>query len=320
MYAGDRSRKENLIEHGFRLPSALDNRPLTFEEFMSRVGQRIYTSATPGDYELQVSKEDGQIVEQIIRPTGLVDPLVEVRPIVSDNSYAGQVRDFIQEVESVIKRGNRAIATTLTKSMAEDLSEFLKEEGFQAEYLHSEIDTLERIEILTKFRKGTFDILVGVNLLREGLDLPEVELIGILDADKEGFLRSDTSLIRIIGRAARNISGRVILYADEMTQSMKRAIDETTRRREKQLAYNREYAITPQTIKKKIRDITEELKSEHERAVAAQLRIEEERFKENPKKVIKEKRAAMNDAVKTLDFETAAILRDEIKVLEEKMR
>ena len=230
MYAGDASRKKTLIEHGFRLPSAADNRPLKFNEFEERVGQVIYTSATPAEYEFKVS---GQVVEQVIRPTGLIDPAVEVRPITgsADKKSKGQIADFIAETEKTVKRGNRVIATTLTKKMAEDLSEFLKEKGVKAEYLHSDIKTIDRIQILTEFRKGKFDCLVGVNLLREGLDLPEVSFIGILDADKEGFLRSETSLIQTIGRAARNVEGRVILYADNITGSMKKAIDETERRR-----------------------------------------------------------------------------------------
>ena len=225
MFAGDRSRKDTLVEHGFRLPSARDNRPLTFDEFAARVGQVIYTSATPGPYEKQHSvAPHGQIVEQIIRPTGLIDPELVVRPIAETGAFRGQVADFIDESEIVIKRGGRAIATTLTKQMAEDLAEFLRERKIKAEYLHSDIKTIDRIQILTDFRKGEFDILVGVNLLREGLDLPEVELVGILDADKEGFLRSETSLIQTIGRAARNVLGRVILYADVMTGSLERAI------------------------------------------------------------------------------------------------
>lgn len=316
MYAGDKARKETLIEHGFRLPSAKDNRPLTFKEFRERVGQIIFTSATPGPYEKEHSK---QVVEQVIRPTGLIDPEVIVRPIQTKGEYMGQVSDFISEAEKAIKKGGRAIATTLTKRMAEDLSEFLKEKKINAKYLHSEIKTIERIEILTEFRKGEFDVLVGVNLLREGLDLPEVTFIGILDADKEGFLRSETSLIQIIGRAARNIEGRVILYADRITGSMERAIGETKRRRIIQMAYNKEHGITPVTIKKKIKDITDTLEREHHHAVEMLLETDSKLFEKDPKKLIKAKRQEMEDAVRDLDFETAAIIRDEIKVLENKL-
>jgi excinuclease ABC subunit B len=313
MYAGDASRKRSLVEHGFRLPSACDNRPLTFKEFEERVGQLIYTSATPGKYEVENSQN---VVEQIIRPTGLIDPEIVIRPIVGNTSgYEGQITDFVNEAEKVIKKDYRAIATTLTKRMAEDLSEYLKERKIKAEYLHSDIETLERIKILTAFRQGTFDVLVGVNLLREGLDLPEVSLIGILDADKEGFLRSETSLIQTIGRAARNVEGRVILYADTMTGSMERAISETSRRRTIQLAYNKEHGITPQTIKKKIADITDRMETEHQKAVGTLLAVDRGLFAKNPKKMIKEKERQMNEAVKLLDFETAAILRDELRVL-----
>jgi len=331
MYAGDASRKQSLVDFGFRLPSARDNRPLKFHEFEERVGQVLYTSATPGKYEIE---KNPKVVEQVIRPTGLVDPEIIVRPITgkgssrtvleseksrtvldSQNFYAGQVFDFIVEAEKVIKGGGRVIATTLTKKMAEDLSVFLKEKGVKAEYLHSDIKTIERIEILTKFRRGEFDCVVGVNLLREGLDLPEVELIGILDADKEGFLRSETSLIQIIGRAARNIKGRVILYADNVTGSMERAVAETNRRRALQVAYNKKHGITPRTIVKKIHDITEELDL-HRKAVKTLVALD---LAANPKtltKLIREKERQMNAAVKILDFETAALLRDEIAELE----
>ena len=316
MYAGDRARKETLVEHGFRLPSAKDNRPLQFDEFNERVGQIIYTSATPADYEREISQN---IVEQVIRPTGLIDPEIEVRPIRANDTYKGQVTDLIAEAEIVIKRNGRVLATTLTKKMAEDLSEYLKEKGMKAEYLHSDIKTIDRIIILSDFRKGKFDCLVGVNLLREGLDLPEVELIGILDADKEGFLRSETSLIQTIGRAARNIAGRVILYADSVTGSMERAISETNRRREIQIAHNKKHGITPKSIIKNIADITEQLQGDHEKAVGTLLSIDMELFKKNPRKLIKDKERQMNGAVKILDFETAAILRDEIKELEKKL-
>lgn len=315
MYGGDASRKQNLVEYGFRLPSAKDNRPLRYEEFDARVGQVLYVSATPSDKEKELSE---RIVEQIVRPTGLIDPKLEVRPVIEGGKYKGQVQDFISEAKAEIKKGGRVIATTLTKKMAEDLSEYLKNENIKAEYVHSDIKTIERIKILTQFRKGEFDILVGVNLLREGLDLPEVTLIGILDADKEGFLRSETSLIQTIGRAARNVDGRVILYADSITNSMKKAIDETNRRRGVQEEYNKKHGITPKTIIKKIQDITQAMDSDHKKAVKRELEIDEKIFAKNPKKLIKLKEKQMNEVVKELDFETAAILRDEIKVLREK--
>ena len=313
MYAGDQARKKNLVEFGFRLPSALDNRPLRYEEFDEHVGAVVYTSATPGAYERETS---GKIVEQVIRPTGLVDPEISVRPVRESGAYPGQISDFIRETELEVGRGGRVIATTLTKKMAEDLSLYLKEKGIKAEYLHSDIKTIDRIKILTQFRKGEFDCLVGVNLLREGLDLPEVTFIGILDADKEGFLRSETSLIQIIGRAARNVAGRVTLYADSVTGSMKYAIDETNRRRAIQVAYNEEHGITPETILKTIHDITEDLESDHDKAVRTILAIDEAGFDRNPRKTIRRKEKEMKDAVKILDFETAAILRDEIRALE----
>ncbi|KND47650.1 MAG: excinuclease ABC subunit B [Parcubacteria bacterium C7867-006] len=313
MYGGDASRKQSLVDFGFRLPSAKDNRPLKFNEFEERVGQVIYTSATPSTYEKEHSE---QVVEQVIRPTGLIDPVVDVKPIVEKGSYPGQVKDFIKEAEKSIKDGGRVIATTLTKKMAEDLSEYLKEKGIKAEYLHSDIKTIERIEILTNLRRGTFDVLVGVNLLREGLDLPEVKLIGILDADKEGFLRSETSLIQIIGRAARNIDGRVILYADTVTKSMKYAIDETARRRTLQMEYNKKHGITPKTIIKKIQDITDQLRNEHQKTVSALLEVDKKMLEKDPAKLIRQKEKQMDGAVKILDFETAAILRDEILELQ----
>lgn len=340
MYAGDASRKKNLIDYGFRLPSAADNRPLKFDEFENRVGQTIYTSATPSVYEKEHSE---QVVEQVIRPTGLIDPQIVIKPIISSKNYpgqtrlpapdaaqsdrkkigrnitsagyGGQVKDFIEEAEKTIKNGFRVIATTLTKKMAEDLSEYLKEKKIKAEYLHSDIQTLDRIQILTEFRKGKFDVIVGVNLLREGLDLPEVALIGILDADKEGFLRSETSLIQIIGRAARNVEGRVILYADNFTGSMERAIKETERRRNIQIAYNTKHGITPKTIIKNIRDITETIQSEHQKTIGDLMIIDKVQFEKNPSEFIKEKEKQMDAAVKILDFETAAIIRDEIAAL-----
>jgi excinuclease ABC subunit B len=318
MQAGDASRKKTLVDYGFRLPSAKDNRPLNFKEFEERVGQTIYTSATPSDYERENSE---QIVEQVIRPTGLVDPIVDIKPITEVKGKSkSQIYDFIDEALKVIKGGGRVIATTLTKKMAEDLSEYLKEKGVKAEYLHSEIKTIDRIDILTNFRKGKFDCVVGVNLLREGLDLPEVEFIGILDADKEGFLRSDTSLIQTIGRAARNAAGRVVLYADNITGSIERALGETNRRREKQIAYNKKHGITPKTIIKNIHDIAEHLRSDHDKAVAELLKIDLDMINKKPVKLIKQKEAQMNDAVKILDFESAAILRDEIAVLKDKIK
>ena len=316
MYAGDQSRKKTLVEFGFRLPSAQDNRPLKFDEFEKRVGQVVYTSATPGKYELEHSK---YIAQQVIRPTGLLDPIVEVKPIVEKGKYKGQIFDFIDEAAVVVKKKERAIATTLTKKMAEDLSEYLSEKGLASKYLHSDIKTIERIEILSAFRRGEFDCLVGVNLLREGLDLPEVSLIGILDADKEGFLRSETSLIQTIGRAARNSAGRVILYADHMTGSMERAINETKRRRTLQEKYNTENGITPMTIIKKIHDITDQLQNDHKKAVSALLSIDEALLQKDPKKLLDEKEDQMAQAVQDLDFETAALLRDEIIEIKEKI-
>jgi len=315
MYAGDQARKKNLIDFGFRLPSAKDNRPLTFDEFAKFVGQVIYTSATPGKYEIEKSDKP---IEQVIRPTGLLDPEIIIRGVNETDSYIGQVQDFIQETEKVVKGGGRVLVTTLTKKMAEDLSEYLNEKGVKAEWIHSDVKTLDRITLLSEFRKGVFDCLVGVNLLREGLDLPEVELVGILDADKEGFLRSETSLIQTIGRAARNVLGRVILYADNMTGSLDRAIGETNRRREKQFEYNKKHGITPKTIKKEIKDIAEQLRSDHEETVSEILKIEADLYAKSPKKFIKEKRKNMEAAVERLDFETAALIRDQIAILEEK--
>ncbi len=317
MFAGDRSRKDTLVEFGFRLPSAVDNRPLKFPEFEERVGQQIYTTATPGKFEMAKLEESGQKpVEQIIRPTGLVDPIIDVRPIVENGDYPGQVKDFIEESVKVIKGGARVLVTTLTKRMAEDLTDFLTEKGINTKYIHSDVDTIERIEILTDFRRGKFDCLVGVNLLREGLDLPEVELVAILDADKAGFLRSETALIQTIGRAARNVNGRVVLYADEMTNALEYAIGETNRRRDRQIAYNTAHGITPTTIAKEIKSITDQMRTEHDETVDTLLKIDVELFKKNPVKVLKEKRQSMEDAVAILDFESAAIIRDEIAYLE----
>ncbi|TSC86599.1 MAG: UvrABC system protein B [Parcubacteria group bacterium Gr01-1014_8] len=313
MYAGDRARKLTLIEHGFRLPSAVDNRPLKFEEFLENTGQTLYTSATPSLYELNKS---GKPVEMIVRPTGLLDPEILVRPIIGRGDYEGQVRDFIKEAEAVTKRGARSLVTVLTKKMAEDLAQFLVERGIKARYVHSDVLTIERIEILTDFRKGVFDVLVGVNLLREGLDLPEVELVGILDADKEGFLRSETSLIQTMGRAARNVNGRVLLYADNITGSMERAIGETNRRRGVQAEYNKKHGITPKTIEKKIRDITGDIARVRERAIKELADMDTAAYGGDKRKMIKDKRRQMHEAADRLDFETAALLRDEIRILE----
>jgi excinuclease ABC subunit B len=319
MYKADASRKQNLVEHGFRLPSAKDNRPLRYPEFQERIGDMVFVSATPGPYEYEVSQN---VAEQIVRPTGLLDPVIEQRGVKVDTeaSYPGQIQDFINEAEGEIERGGRILATTLTKKMAEDLSDYLIEKGIKAVYLHSDVKTIERIEIITKFRKGEYEILVGVNLLREGLDMPEVTLIGILDADKAGFLRSETSLIQTIGRAARNDRGRVIVYADGMTDALQAAIDETKRRRTLQEAHNKKHGITPVTIKKRIKDITDQLRTDHAKNVQTELETDLEAFGGNIAKLLKYKKRAMNVAAKELDFERAAIIRDELVVLEEKLK
>jgi len=301
MYAGDQSRKTALIENGFRLPSALDNRPLKFEEFEQRINQMIFTSATPSVYEKEHSTK---VTEQIIRPTGLLDPQLEIK------SAQGQVKDVFLEIEKIVEKKERVLITTLTKKMAEDLSEFLKEQGVATEYLHSDVDTLDRVRILEGLRRGDFDVLVGVNLLREGLDLPEVSLVAIMDADKEGFLRSETSLIQTIGRAARNISGRVIMYADNVTGSMKRAIDETNRRRQIQADYNKKHHITPQTIKKNIKSIVD-----HEINPLPTPDFAELESLEDIAGYIKMKEKEMKDAARGLQFERAALIRDEISQL-----
>ncbi|OUM88806.1 MAG: excinuclease ABC subunit B [Bacillus thermozeamaize] len=301
MYNGDRARKEVLIEHGFRLPSAADNRPLKFEEFERHINQIIFVSATPGEYELEKAPD---VVEQIIRPTGLVDPEVEVRPI------AGQIDDLISEINKRVERDERVLITTLTKRMAEDLTDYLKEVGIRVRYMHSEIKTLERMQILRDLRLGEFDVLVGINLLREGLDLPEVSLVAILDADKEGFLRAERSLIQTIGRAARNANGKVIMYADQITESMRRAIDETNRRRAIQMAYNEKHGITPQTVKKAVRDVIEAVKVAEQKADY----LDERRFKELARKdreqLLARLEAEMKEAARNLMFERAAELRD----------
>jgi excinuclease ABC subunit B len=331
MYEGDRSRKVTLVEHGFRLPSAMDNRPLRFDEFLDRIGQRIFVSATPGPYEL---RESSRVVEQIIRPTGLVDPEVVVRPT------KGQVDDLIHEIKLRADRDQRILVTTLTKKMAEDLTDYLLEMGLRVRYLHSEIDTVQRIEILRDLRLGEFDALIGINLLREGLDLPEVTLVAILDADKEGFLRSETSLVQTIGRAARNVDGQVIMYADEVTPSMRRAIDETNRRRRLQIEYNQANGIDPQTVRKRVTDIIQALRGEEEGTAAggrarkgraptpargrAGRRAAEPLASGMPKddlvRLIQSLEEEMHEAAKDLRFEYAARLRDEVADLRRELR
>ena len=301
MYRGDRSRKETLVEHGFRLPSALDNRPMRFEEWLDAVGQVVFVSATPGEYELEMS--EGEVVELINRPTGLLDPEVEVR------RATGQVQDLVVEIKEVIKRDERVLVTALTKRMSEDLDEHFQEIGIRCRYLHSEVQTFERVEILQDLRRGKYDVVVGVNLLREGLDLPEVSLVAILDADKEGFLRSDTALIQTIGRAARNENSRVILYADRITDSMQRAMDETDRRRSLQAEFNREHGIVPRSVKKNIRaSIDEAVRAQ--KVVRTTVGQSEDDFAVLERLDDLEKE--MLAAAEALDFERAAELRDQI--------
>ena len=302
MYEGDRSRKQNLVDYGFRLPSALDNRPLKFFEFEDLIKQAIYVSATPGPYELE--KTHGQMVDQIIRPTGLLDPLIEVRPT------KNQIDDLIEEVHKTIEKKERVLVTTLTKKMAEDLTTYLTENGIKVRYLHSDIKTIERSEIIRELRLGEFDVLVGINLLREGLDIPEVSLIAILDADKEGFLRSETSLIQTIGRAARNSEGRVIMYADTITKSMKKAIDETERRRKIQEDFNKAHGIVPTTIKKNIAEIIQITKKKEEEEI-------EEFSKDDIETILINMESEMYKAAEELDFERAAALRDQIKAMKD---
>ncbi|HYV02314.1 MAG TPA: helicase-related protein, partial [Actinomycetota bacterium] len=312
MYEGDMSRKKTLVEYGFRLPSALDNRPLMFGEFTDRVQQVVFMSATPSPYELQVSQ---RVVEQIVRPTGLIDPEVEIRPT------KGQVDDLIEEIRKRTEAGFRILVTTLTKKMAEDLTDYLIEMGLRVRYLHSEVDTIQRIEILRDLRLGEFDVLVGINLLREGLDLPEVSLVAILDADKEGFLRSETSLIQTIGRAARNVEGKVLMYADTVTDSMKSAISETNRRRKIQMEFNLEHGIDPQSIRKKVTDILLALQGDQRRSALTPDRSRRRRreFPDMPRdeleRLIRSLEEEMHEAAKDLRFEYAARLRDEVQEL-----
>ena len=301
MYAGDRARKDTLVEYGFRLPSAYDNRPLTFDEFYERVGQKIFVSATPGEFERSKS---ANIVEQVIRPTGLLDPMITVKPT------EGQIDDIISQINIRTQRGERVLITTLTKKMAEDLTDYLTDAGIKVRYMHHDIDTIERMEIIRGLRTGEFDVLVGINLLREGLDIPEVSLVAILDADKEGFLRSETSLVQTIGRAARNANGEVIMYADSVTPSMERAIRETFRRREKQENYNREHGITPKTIVKGVRDVIEITSKPKARSLKIQNMPKRER-----EQLIEQMTREMKEAAKMLEFEHAAFLRDEIAKL-----
>ena len=308
MYAGDRSRKQSLIENGFRLPSAYDNRPLNFEEFEENINQVLFVSATPGPYEIEHSTT---VTEQIIRPTGLLDPIIEVRPI------ENQIDNLVGEINQVIEKGERVLITTLTKKMSEDITNYLKEIGIKVKYLHSDIDTLERTEIIRDLRLGKFDVLVGINLLREGLDIPEVSLVAILDADKEGFLRSETSLIQTVGRAARNSEGRVIMYADKITRSMAATIEETKRRREIQDQYNKEHNIIPKTIKKSVRDSIETLKPADDEVVFGICESEDEYDVQNNIEALQKE---MMEAAQNLQFERAAQLRDKIKELEERIK
>jgi len=320
MYGGDRSRKQNLVEYGFRLPSAMDNRPLKFEEFETMTNQVIYVSATPADYELE--KSAGVIVEQLIRPTGLLDPIIEVRPNLN------QIDDLMNEIDIRIHKNERVLVTTLTKRMAEDLSKYFSGYGIRCKYIHSDVDTLERVEIMRDLRLGVFDVLVGVNLLREGLDLPEVSLVAILDADKEGFLRSERSLTQTAGRAARNINSKVIMYADKITGSMQRTIDETNRKREIQLKYNQEHNITPTQITKSTESILMQSSVAKQNGTTPKAYIEKENInmaadpvvmymnKDQLQKTIQQTRREMEKAAKELDFPEAARLRDEMQELQ----
>jgi excinuclease ABC subunit B len=329
MFEGDASRKRTLVEHGFRLPSAMDNRPLKWPEFLERVGQKLFLSATPGKYEM--AKVEGDVVEQVIRPTGLVDPAIIIKPI------KGQIDDLLNEINIRAAKNERVLVTTLTKKMSEDLTDYLQERGVRVRYLHSEVDTLRRVELLRELRTGEYDVLIGINLLREGLDLPEVSLVAILDADKEGFLRSATSLIQTIGRAARNVSGEVHMYADNITKSMAQAIDETNRRRAKQVAYNLERGVDPQPLRKKIADITDQINRESEdteallnhekggsKKIASTSGIYDKSSTSLPRKdliaLIGSLTDQMRNAAAELQFEVAARLRDEIKLLKKELR
>jgi excinuclease ABC subunit B len=327
MFEGDASRKRTLVEHGFRLPSALDNRPLKWPEFLERTGQKIYLSATPGKYELE--KVGGDVVEQVIRPTGLVDPQIIIKPI------KGQIDDLLHEINIRAEKNERVLVTTLTKKMSEDLTDYLQERGVKVRYLHSEVDTLRRVELLRELRMGEYDVLIGINLLREGLDLPEVSLVAILDADKEGFLRSATSLIQTIGRAARNVSGEVHMYADNMTAAMTKAIDETNRRRAKQVAYNLERGVDPQPLRKKISDITDLIAQESDdtddilaalkgKKASTALPFTPKSGESLPRQeliaLIGSLTEQMRSAADQLQFELAARLRDELKELKRELR
>ncbi len=328
MYEGDASRKRTLVEHGFRLPSALDNRPLRFDEFIARKGQTVYLSATPGKYEM--AKTNGEYVEQVIRPTGLVDPAIIIKPI------KGQIDDLLGEINIRAAKNERVLVTTLTKKMSEDLTDYLMEQGVRVRYLHSEVDTLRRVELLRELRSGEYDVLIGINLLREGLDLPEVSLVAILDADKQGFLRSATSLIQTIGRAARNVSGEVHMYADSVTPAMEQAIDETNRRRAKQVAYNKERGLDPQPLRKKISDITDLITKEAEdtqvltgsikgsKAPIPALGFASKSAHSLPRQellsLIESLTEQMKLAASELHFELAARLRDELRELKKELR
>jgi len=310
MYNGDQARKKNLIDYGFRLPSALDNRPLKFEEFMRKINQAVYVSATPDEYEVSLAKQDNAVVEQLIRPTGLVDPIVSIRPT------KGQVEDLITEIDKRVKKKQRVLVTTLTKRMAEDLTSYLEERDIKIAYLHSDIETLKRQDVLDDLRRGSVDVLVGINLLREGLDLPEVALVAILDADKEGFLRSRTSLIQTMGRAARNVDSQVLMYADVVTGSMQAAMDEVERRREVQLAYNKKHNITPRSIEKIIRErMVEKEQKEEEINFLLTMSKKDILLPDEKAKLMKKLTKEMREAAKDLDFETATVLRDQIRLL-----